>query len=53
MKRNVLHVPETGWTKARHHRSPAIRTCVPAVADRSRRTPSRAGADDHIVRGDD
>ncbi|MCL8010156.1 hypothetical protein [Streptomyces sp. AS02] len=57
-----MKVAETGWTKARHLRGKAIRTCVSAVEDGS--TPPSAQAsttsptsptstEQNIVRGED
>ncbi|MEV5912774.1 hypothetical protein DMH25_08480 [Streptomyces sp. WAC 01325] len=54
VKRDVLHVPETGWTKAaRHQRGKAIRTCVAPVEDRTSPRPRRSSAEWNIVRGED
>ncbi|CAM5550195.1 MULTISPECIES: hypothetical protein [Streptomyces] len=54
VKRDVLHVPETGWTKAaRHLRGKAIRTCVAPVEDRGSPRPGRSSAEWNIVRGED
>ncbi|AZQ32692.1 hypothetical protein EJ357_03900 [Streptomyces cyaneochromogenes] len=54
--RKALKVAETGWTKARHLRGQAIRTCVSAVEDGN--TPPSAQAsttstERNIVRGED
>ncbi|WP_228472957.1 hypothetical protein [Streptomyces cyaneochromogenes] len=51
-----MKVAETGWTKARHLRGQAIRTCVSAVEDGN--TPPSAQAsttstERNIVRGED
>ncbi|MFE5816139.1 hypothetical protein [Streptomyces sp. NPDC056479] len=51
LKKEVLHVPETGWTKSRHRRGKVIRTCLPAVEDTG--GPARTSADWNIVRGED
>ncbi|WP_432194413.1 hypothetical protein [Streptomyces sp. bgisy027] len=53
-KRDVLHVPETGWTKAaRHRRGKAIRTCLAPVEDRSSPRSAPSGTEWNIVRGED
>ncbi|MFJ8634834.1 hypothetical protein [Streptomyces sp. NPDC093568] len=52
-KREVLHVPETGWTKARQRRGKPIRTCLAAVEERSSTNSAHASAEWNIVRGDD
>ncbi|MFI6009554.1 hypothetical protein ACIBAG_12105 [Streptomyces sp. NPDC051243] len=53
-KREALKVRETGWTKARHQRGKAIRTCLPAVEESGGSTRSaRKGAEWNIVRGED
>ncbi len=51
MDHKTLTVRETGWTKARQQRGPAIRTCVPAVSPPASRTST--GSEDNIVRGED
>ncbi|MDX3521525.1 hypothetical protein [Streptomyces scabiei] len=49
-----LVVRESGWAKARRRRGKGVRLCLPAVADRRDGTGvTSAGADAHIVRGDD
>ncbi|MDW8471098.1 hypothetical protein PV413_09750 [Streptomyces scabiei] len=49
-----LVVRESGWAKSRRRRGKGVRLCLPAVADRSDSAGvTRAGADTHIVRGDD
>ncbi|MFJ7075447.1 hypothetical protein [Streptomyces sp. NPDC098781] len=54
LKKKVLHVPETGWTKAaRQREGKPIRTCVAAVEDTGSRGPARPIAEWNIVRGED
>ncbi|GGX43655.1 MULTISPECIES: hypothetical protein [Streptomyces] len=53
VKRDVLHVPETGWEKARHQRGKAIRTCMAPVEDRSSPRAGRSSTEWNIVRGED
>ncbi|MFG1666188.1 hypothetical protein [Streptomyces sp. Y7] len=52
-KKDVLHVPETGWIKARHLRGKPIRTCVAPFEDRRSARPARSGSEGNIVRGED
>ena len=52
-KKEVLHLPRTGWMESRHPEEKAIRTCVAAVEDRSPQPSARAGAEWNIVRGED
>ena len=52
-KKEVLHMPRTGWLKSRHPEEKAIRTCVAAVEDRSTQPSARTGAEWNIVRGED
>ncbi|POX59195.1 hypothetical protein C3492_33805 [Streptomyces sp. Ru62] len=44
---------ETGWAQARRRRNRGVRTCVPALLDRT--SAKRPGPDleDNIVRGED
>jgi hypothetical protein len=53
VKREVLHVPETGWTKARRRRGKPIRTCLAAVEDKNSTSWARVSTESNIVRGDD
>ncbi|MFC5213619.1 hypothetical protein [Streptomyces coerulescens] len=53
LKKEVLHVPETGWTKSRHRRGKVIRTCIAAVEDTGSPRQARASAEWNIVRGED
>ncbi|MEV8431691.1 hypothetical protein PGH47_22400 [Streptomyces sp. HUAS 31] len=54
VKRDVLHVPETGWTKAaRRRQGKAIRTCLAPVEDRGSSRSARSSAEWNIVRGED
>ncbi|MDN0197783.1 hypothetical protein [Streptomyces sp. S.PNR 29] len=49
----IVRRPETGWSKARRLKGKrALRTWVPAVEDRSGRTP-QAVQEGNIVRGED
>ncbi|MFE7766905.1 hypothetical protein [Streptomyces sp. NPDC057438] len=48
-----LVVRESGWAKARRRRGKGVRLCLPALADRDGARLTEAGADAHIVRGDD
>ncbi|MFG1664211.1 hypothetical protein [Streptomyces sp. Y7] len=50
---NVLHVAETGWSKARHLSGRRVRTCVAPVADPGATPSPPAGAERNIVRGED
>lgn len=52
-EKKVLKVRETGWTKARHLRGKAIRTCLPAVEDSSSPRSAHTSAEWNIVRGED
>ncbi|MFI9824857.1 hypothetical protein ACIHFC_31040 [Streptomyces sp. NPDC052013] len=46
--------PETGWARAQRLRGKdPLRTCLPAVVDRTSSTPSNTGRDETIVRGED
>ncbi|GAB1339302.1 hypothetical protein ACE1SV_58920 [Streptomyces sp. E-15] len=44
---------ETGWAQARRRRDRGVRTCLPAVLDRTSARSRGAGAEDNIVRGED
>nr|WP_307788204.1 hypothetical protein [Streptomyces actinomycinicus] len=44
---------ETGWAKAQRRRDPAVRTCLPAVLDRTPDGRTGPGTEDNIVRGED
>jgi hypothetical protein len=49
-----LVVRESGWAEARRRRGKGVRLCLPAVADRKDGAGvTGAGADAHIVKGDD
>jgi hypothetical protein len=49
-----LVVRESGWAEARRRRGKGVRLCLPAVADRKDGVGvTGAGADAHIVKGDD
>ncbi|MEV8592678.1 hypothetical protein [Streptomyces sp. NPDC052012] len=46
--------PETGWARAQRLRGQdPLRTCLPAVVDRTSSTPPNTGRDETIVRGED
>ncbi|WP_248502296.1 hypothetical protein [Streptomyces sp. D2-8] len=50
----VARQHETGWSKARRLRGKAaLRTCLPAVEDRSAQGAAHSGAEWNIVRGED
>ncbi|MGH4031138.1 hypothetical protein ACQB60_19630 [Actinomycetota bacterium Odt1-20B] len=55
LKKEVLHVPESGWAKARRLRGKRIRTCVAPVetAPGSASPSAPQGAEGNIVRGED
>ncbi|EPD64047.1 hypothetical protein HMPREF1211_03174 [Streptomyces sp. HGB0020] len=54
MKKEVLHVSETGWAKAaRQLRGKGIRTCVAPVEERGPSSTAHTSADWNIVRGED
>jgi hypothetical protein len=54
LKKEVLHVSETGWAKAsRRLRGKGIRTCVAPVEDRGPSPAACANAEWNIVRGED
>ncbi|MEV6835695.1 hypothetical protein AB0N17_14445 [Streptomyces sp. NPDC051133] len=44
---------ETGWAQARHLRGKGMRTCRPAVLDRTGAEAQGTPAEDNIVRGED
>ncbi|MBB4790390.1 hypothetical protein [Streptomyces nodosus] len=48
----VVHPPETGWAQSRVPREKSLRTCVPAVEDRTA-PGTRRGPESNIVRGED
>ncbi|MFE7843537.1 hypothetical protein ACFU53_48070 [Streptomyces sp. NPDC057474] len=48
-----LVVRESGWAKARRRRGKGVRMCLPALTGRGVLCTAEAGADSHIVRGDD
>lgn len=46
--------PETGWARAQRLRGKdPLRTCLPAVVDRTSSTTSNRGIEETIVRGED
>ncbi|MFE9173023.1 hypothetical protein [Streptomyces kebangsaanensis] len=45
--------PETGWAEARRPRQESVRTCLPAVEDRTGPPQDRTGSEWNIVRGED
>lgn len=49
----VAGIPETGWSKARRRRGEGVRTCLPALLDRSAAREGAQGQDGTIVRGED
>ncbi|BCL18579.1 hypothetical protein ACPCBX_07810 [Streptomyces tuirus] len=50
----VVRQQETGWSKARRLRGKAaLRTCLPAVEDRTTPGVGHSGAEWNIVRGED
>lgn len=54
VKKEVLHVSETGWAKAaRHLNGKGVRTCVAPVDERDASPVARTGAEWNIVRGED
>lgn len=44
---------ETGWAQARRRRNRGVRTCVPAVLDRTSAKRQGPDLEDNIVRGED
>ncbi|MET8564759.1 hypothetical protein ABZV75_30870 [Streptomyces flaveolus] len=44
---------ETGWAQARRRRNRGVRTCVPAVLDRTSAQRQALDPEDNIVRGED
>lgn len=48
-----LVVRESGWAKARRRHGKNVRMCLPALSDKDGTRVTEAGADTHIVRGDD
>ncbi|MBY8339806.1 hypothetical protein LXH13_02010 [Streptomyces spinosirectus] len=54
VKKEALHVSETGWAKAaRQLRGKGVRTCVAPVEDRNPSPAAHTSADWNIVRGED
>jgi hypothetical protein len=49
----VVQHPETGWAEARRLRRKSVRTCLPAVEDRTGPHQDRTGPEGNIVRGED
>ncbi|MEU0005134.1 hypothetical protein ABZ079_12770 [Streptomyces sp. NPDC006314] len=52
-EKSALPYAETGWSKARRRRGRGVRTCLPAVLDRTSAQRQGTGAEDNIVRGED
>lgn len=48
-----LVVRESDWAKARRRRGKGVRLCLPALVGRDGTRAPEAGAETHIVRGDD
>ncbi|WP_037912451.1 hypothetical protein [Streptomyces sp. NRRL WC-3744] len=44
---------ETGWAQAHRRRNRGVRTCVPAVLDRTSAQRQALDPEDNIVRGED
>ncbi|MBB5928543.1 hypothetical protein [Streptomyces echinatus] len=44
---------ETGWAESRRRSGRGMRTCLPAVLDRTPTAPRGGPAEDTIVRGED
>ncbi|MFG2602558.1 hypothetical protein ACGFT2_03185 [Streptomyces sp. NPDC048514] len=44
---------ETGWAEARRRGGRGLRTCLPAVLERTSHRRESAPAEDNIVRGED
>ncbi|MEU1462491.1 hypothetical protein ABZ467_17675 [Streptomyces sp. NPDC005727] len=51
--RPALPYAETGWSKARGRRGGSVRTCRPAIAERTGPRQESAERDGNIVRGED
>ncbi|MFJ3714666.1 hypothetical protein [Streptomyces sp. NPDC090057] len=51
--RPALPYAETGWSKARRGRGEGVRTCLPAVVDRTGPRQGDTERDATIVRGED
>lgn len=49
----VAQHPETGWAEARRLRRKNVRTCLPAVEDRTGPRQDHTGSEWNIVRGED
>ncbi|MET8246478.1 hypothetical protein ABZV31_19875 [Streptomyces sp. NPDC005202] len=52
-EKSAVHPHETGWAEARRQRGKSVRTCVPAVEDRSGPSAEHTGPEWNIVRGED
>ncbi|GGW45836.1 hypothetical protein GCM10010503_23010 [Streptomyces lucensis JCM 4490] len=53
-EKTPLPYAETGWSKARRRRGRGLRTCLPAVLDRTSAAQGQGpGGEDNIVRGED
>ncbi|MET8636878.1 hypothetical protein [Streptomyces sp. NPDC004680] len=48
----VVRPPQTGWAKSRTPRENTLRTCIPALEDRTG-TGTWRSPESHIVRGED
>ncbi|MFF8952064.1 hypothetical protein ACF09I_25160 [Streptomyces sp. NPDC014940] len=51
--RPVLPYAETGWSRARRGQAGGVRTCVPAIAERTGPQQPSGERDGNIVRGED
>ncbi|MGW5372172.1 hypothetical protein ACWER6_27025 [Streptomyces sp. NPDC004009] len=49
----MLPYAETGWSKARRGQGGGVRTCVPAIAERTGPPPWSGEREGTIVRGED
>ncbi|MDH6622356.1 hypothetical protein M2271_000143 [Streptomyces sp. LBL] len=50
----VARRPETGWSRARRRRGTgALRTCLPAVEERTASRTTQSGTEGNIYRGED
>ncbi|WNM33056.1 hypothetical protein RKE30_23035 [Streptomyces sp. Li-HN-5-11] len=49
----VVQRSETGWAQARRLRRKGVRTCLPAIEDRTDPHEEHTGAEWNIVRGED
>ncbi|MFE5406014.1 hypothetical protein ACFQ9Z_32505 [Streptomyces sp. NPDC056580] len=51
--RPVFPYAETGWSEARRKQDRGVRTCVPAIAERTGPQQRSGERDGNIVRGED